>query len=167
MTQLLKKVAIGLVVVVLVCGIQTSVDSSPQAGHDDEHVIVKPASLKWGPAPPSLPPGAQFAVLVGDPTKAGSTYTIRAKMPDGYKVPPHWHPVDENVTVLQGTLMVGKGEKLDVSKTEELPAGSYMRMPKSMRHFAVAKGETNIQVHGVGPFEITYVNPADDPRKKK
>jgi quercetin dioxygenase-like cupin family protein len=136
-------------------------------GHDDEHVIVKPSNLKWGPAPPGLPRGAQIAVLVGSPGKAGGFYTIRAKLPDGYQVPAHWHPVDENVTVIQGTLRVGRGDKLDLDKTQELPAGSYMRMPKGMRHFAAAKGETIIQVHGVGPFEIHYVNPADDPRKKE
>jgi quercetin dioxygenase-like cupin family protein len=138
-----------------------------KGGHDDEHVIVKPATEKWGPAPPALPPGAKVAVLVGNPGKAGSAYTIRVKLPDGYKVPPHWHPGDENVTVLQGTLLIGRGEKLDLDKTEALPAGSYMRMPKGMRHFAAAKGETLIQVHGIGPFEINYVSAADDPRKKE
>ena len=129
--------------------------------------MLKPGDVKWGPAPPALPPGAQMAVLVGNPAQSGGAYTIRAKLPDGYKVPPHWHPVDENVTVLMGTLLVGRGEKFDLAKTEALPAGSYMRMPKTMRHFAAAKGETIIQVHGIGPFEITYVNPADDPRKGK
>jgi quercetin dioxygenase-like cupin family protein len=94
-------------------------------------------------------------------------YVLRAKLPDGYKVPPHWHPSDENVTVLKGTLLVGKGEKLDPATMEELPAGSFMRMPKTMRHYAMAKGETIIQVHGIGPFDVNYVNPADDPRKKE
>ncbi len=134
-------------------------------GADMGHVKVRPADLKWGPAPPSLPAGAEFAVLAGDPTKSGQ-FVIRAKMPDGYRVPPHWHPTDENVTVISGTLMVGKGEKLSKSASEPLPAGSYMRMPKTMRHFAWAKGETVIQVHGEGPFVINYVNAADDPRKK-
>jgi hypothetical protein len=140
-----------------------------RAGHagDTDHVVVRPDAIKWGPAPPALPPGSQLAVLVGDPSKAGVPYAFRAKLPDGYKVPPHWHPSDENVTVLQGTLLVGKGDKLDPSKMQEMPAGSFMRMPKTMRHFAMAKGETIIQLHGVGPFEINYVNPADDPRKKE
>jgi quercetin dioxygenase-like cupin family protein len=92
-------------------------------------------------------------------------FTIRVKLPDGYKVPPHWHPSDENVTVLQGMLLVGRGEKFDPASAEELPAGAYMRMPRTMRHFALARGETILQVHGIGPFEIHYVNPADDPRK--
>jgi quercetin dioxygenase-like cupin family protein len=139
-----------------------------KAGHagDTDHVVVRPDAIKWGPAPPGLPPDSQMGVLVGDPSKPGVPYVVRAKLPDGCKVPPHWHPSDENVTVLRGTFLVGKGEKLDPSKMEELPAGSFMRMPKTMRHFAMAKGETIIQLHGIGPFEINYVNPADDPRKK-
>ena len=132
----------------------------------DGHVLVTPDKLKWGPAPPSLPPGAQVAILVGDPRTAGSMYVMRVKMPDGFKVPAHWHPVDENVTVLQGTFLLGRGDKFDAHAAEEMPAGSYSRMPRGMRHFAQAKGETILQVHGVGPFEINYVNPADDPRKK-
>ena len=141
-------------------------DEKTHSGGDKGHVMLRPDALKWGPAPPALPSGARFAVLAGDPTKA-LPFTIRAKMPDGYKVPPHWHPTDENVTVLKGTLMVGRGETFDAAKAEALPAGSYMRMPKMMRHFAFAKGETIIQVHGMGPFEITYINAADDPRRQK
>lgn len=138
-------------------------------GHatDKDHVIVRPDAIKWGDGPPSLPPGAQMAILTGDPGKAGMAYVFRAKLPDGYKVPPHWHPSDENVTVLKGTLLIGTGEKFDEAKMEEVTAGSYMRMPKTMRHFAMAKGETIIQLHGIAPFAITYVNPADDPRKKE
>ena len=88
-------------------------------------------------------------------------------MPDGYAVPPHWHSVDENLTVLQGTLLMGKGDKLDKSKAEKMPVGSFAHMPKATRHFVIASGETIIQVNGVGPFDINYVNPADDPRKKE
>ena len=142
-------------------------DVPAKAGHEGDkgHVVLKPSSIKWMDAPPALPAGAQAAILAGDPGKPGP-YTIRVKMPDGYKVPPHWHPTDENVTVIQGTLMVGRGETFAEKASEELPAGSYMRMPKTMRHFAWAKGETIVQVHGMGPFEINYVNAADDPRKK-
>lgn len=148
------------------------IGSQPGAGQDKghgetgkDHVMVKPDDVKWGPAPPSLPAGAKAAVLVGDPGKP-MPYVIRVQLPDGYKVPPHWHPTDENVTVLKGTLMVGKGDKFSAKDSEALPAGSFMRMPKEMRHFAVAKGETILQLHGIGPFEINYVNAADDPRKK-
>jgi hypothetical protein len=132
---------------------------------DKDHMVVRPDDIKWGPAPPGLPAGAKAAVLMGDPSKA-VPYVLRAQLPDGYKVPPHWHSTDENVTVIKGTLMVGKGEKYSADASEALPAGSFMRMPKEMRHFAWAKGETIIQVHGIGPFDIIYVNAADDPRKK-
>jgi hypothetical protein len=132
---------------------------------DNDHVVVRPDDIKWGPAPPGLPTGAKAAIIVGDPSKA-VPYILRAKLPDGYKVPPHWHPTDENVTVIKGTLMVGKGSNFNADISEALPAGSFVRMPKEMRHFAWAKGETIIQVHGIGPFLINYVNAADDPRKK-
>jgi quercetin dioxygenase-like cupin family protein len=105
------------------------------------------------------------AVVAGDPSKPGP-FVIRAKLPDGYKVPSHSHPDDENVTVLSGTLMAGKGDKLGADSAVALPTGSFVRMPKGMHHFVWAKGETVIQIHGTGPFQITYVNPSDDPRKK-
>ncbi|MFN7949804.1 MAG: cupin domain-containing protein [Blastocatellia bacterium] len=130
------------------------------------HTMVTPDQIKWGPGPAALPPGAQMAVLEGDPSKAGELFTIRAKMPDGYKVPPHWHPTDENVTVLQGTLLMGLGEKFDQAAAREMTVGSFATMPKGVRHFAMAKGETLIQVHAIGPFEVNYVNPADDPRNQ-
>jgi hypothetical protein len=143
--------------------------SREKAGHADEkdHVVVQPDKIKWGPAPPALPAGAQMAVLVGDPGKKGVPFVIRAKLPTGYKVAPHFHPGDENVTVLHGTFMIGRGEKFDKDKMEEMPAGAFMRMPMGMRHFAMAKSEVIIQVHGIGPFEITYVNSSDDPRNKE
>jgi hypothetical protein len=129
------------------------------------HTVVTPNDIKWGPGPSFLPAGAQMAILDGDPSKAGRPFTLRLKMPDGYKIPPHWHPVDENVTTLGGVLMMGVGEKFDQAATREMPLGAYAKMPKGLRHYASARGETTVQVHGVGPFEITYVNPADDPRK--
>lgn len=141
-------------------------DKGKDHAMDKDHIVVRPADVKWGPAPPGLPAGAEAAVLLGDPGKTGAPYVIRAKLPDGYKVPPHWHSTDENVTVIQGTLVVGKGEKFTTAGAMPLPVGSFMRMPKEMRHFAFAKGETIIQVHGIGPFDIHYVNAADDPRKK-
>jgi len=105
-------------------------------------------------------------VLFGDPSKS-APYVIRAKLPDGYNGPRRTGTTtDENVTVIKGTFMIGKGEKFDAEHSETLPAGSFMRMPKEMRHFAWAKGEVIIQVHGVGPFEVNYVNADDDPRKK-
>jgi quercetin dioxygenase-like cupin family protein len=143
---------------------QDSRGGAASTGKHAAHVFVTPDKLTWGPCPPGLPTGLQQAVLEGDPSKAGH-FAIRAKFPDGYKVPPHWHPTDERIVVLQGTLGMGTGEKFDPTSSHELAAGSYALMPKGVRHFVWAKGETVIQVSGVGPFEITYVNPADDPRK--
>ena len=139
--------------------------AAASAGAQATHVMVMPGQIKWGPAPPALPPGSQMAVLEGDPTKAGAPFAIRAKLPDGYKVPPHWHPTDEKIVVLQGTFGMGFGERFDPAAGHELPAGSYVIAPKEVRHFAWAKGETIIHVSGMGPFDLTYVNPADDPRK--
>lgn len=133
---------------------------------DDGHILLSPDQIKWGPAPPSLPAGAQLAVPEGNPMKAGAPFTIRAKFPDGYKVPPHWHPTDEKVTVLQGSFGMGLGEKFDPAAGHEMPTGSFALMPKGVRHYAWAIGETVVQVSGTGPFEVNYVNPADDPRKK-
>jgi hypothetical protein len=135
------------------------------SGHPRAHVIVTPDQIKWGPGPPSLPPGAQLAVLEGDPSRAGVPFTIRGKFPDGYRVPPHWHPTDERVVVLQGSLGMGVGDKFDQAAGHVLPVGSYASMPKRLRHYAWAVGETEIQVSGIGPFEVNYVNAADDPRK--
>jgi hypothetical protein len=137
-----------------------------QAPAAPQHVALLPAELTWGPAPPALPPGAQMAVLSGDPGKP-EPFTIRAKMPAGYKVMPHWHPTIENLTIVSGTFAVGMGEKFDEKALKALPAGSFASMPAEMRHYAMAQTAVEIQVHGTGPFTLTYVNPADDPRPKK
>jgi len=99
-----------------------------------------------------------FDILSGSPQKAGSPFVIRMKLADGGRISPHWHPVDENVTVISGTLYMGKGDKFDESKGEELTTGSFMLMPKEQRHFMWAKGETIVQIHGIGPFKTYWVN---------
>jgi len=126
------------------------------------HTMMNASDIKWGPAPPAFQPGAQFAVLEGDPAKPGP-FVVRVKFPDGYKVMPHWHPTDEHVTVLSGTFALGMGEAFDKAKMQELPTGGYALLPADMRHYALAKTEATVQVHGMGPFKLTYVNPADDP----
>jgi hypothetical protein len=131
-----------------------------------DHVMVTRAETEWSPAPPSLPAGAEIAVLAGDMAAAGP-FTARAKFPDGYRVPPHWHPADENVTVIEGTLMMGMGEQFSEASLKPLTPGSYAKMPKGSRHFVVARGATEIQIHAIGPWAITYVNPSDDPRNTK
>ena len=130
-----------------------------------QHKMVLPDQVQWGPAPPSLPPGAQMAVLDGDPSKPGM-FTIRARFPVGWAVPAHCHPTDEHVVVFSGTFMVGLGDKADPAKMHPLTAGSFAKMPRRVNHFASAKGETILQIYGAGPFVLNYVNPADDPRKK-
>jgi quercetin dioxygenase-like cupin family protein len=138
----------------------------------DEHaakkdeVLVTPADIKWQDGPPSLPKGAKMMVLDGDPSKEG-TFILRVQLPDGYRIAPHTHPKDERVTVLSGTLYFGMGGKFDEKAAKAMPAGSYARAPAKMQHFAWARGETVIQVHGEGPFTIQYVNPDDDPRNQK
>jgi len=128
-------------------------------------VVVTPDNLKWGDPPPVLQPGAQLAVLSGNPNGAGP-FAIRLKIPDGYKIMPHWHPTQENVTVISGEFHVGMGDKFDESGMQALPVGSFAAMPARHHHYAVAKGETVVQVNAMGPFKLTYVNPDDDPSKK-
>lgn len=125
------------------------------------HVLTAD-QLSWGPAPAILPAGARLAVLDGDPTKAGP-FTMRLAMPAGYRIPPHFHQVDEHVTVISGAFQVGMGETFDEGKLTTLLPGTYGVIPPGMRHFARADKATVIQLHGVGPWGLTYVNPADGP----
>jgi quercetin dioxygenase-like cupin family protein len=141
----------------------SSVSSQAQDPAPPAHVQVKAADVKWGEGPPSLPKGAMLAVMSGDPSKP-APFVVRLKFPAGYKVPPHRHPTAENVTVLSGTLALGMGETFDEAKATAFPAGSYSLMPAEMAHFGFTKAGATVQVHGVGPFAVTYVNPADDPR---
>lgn len=131
-----------------------------------EHRSFTPADMKWSDPPPGLPKGSKMMVLEGNPAEPGP-FTMRAWLPDGYKVMPHWHPSVEHVTVISGTFYMAMGESWDESKGHALPAGSFSYMPAGMKHYAWSKGETVIQVHGVGPWGITYVNPSDDPRNQK
>lgn len=130
----------------------------------DQHVGVTADQLKWGPAPAALPKGAEIAVVQGDPGKDGP-YVVRVRVPASYKVPAHTHPQDENVTVLSGSFNVGMGGKLDETKGQKLGPGGYFHAAKGMQHYAWFTEPSVIQIHGVGPFAIEYVNPADDPRK--
>jgi catechol 2,3-dioxygenase-like lactoylglutathione lyase family enzyme len=122
--------------------------------------------VKFGSPPPFLAAGAQVAVLEGDPTAASGDFTIRLKVPDGYKIAPHWHPKRENVTVISGNFKVGMGDKFDESKMMTFPAGSFAYLDPDMHHYAMASGEAVVQVHGSSPLQFNYVNPSDDPRKK-
>lgn len=144
---------------------------APSAGHDDKKEsmgasVHRPDGLKWRDGPPSLPPGAKFVVLEGDPAKPGP-FAFRVKVPDGYRIPPHTHPKPERVTVVSGTFHLGMGDTFDEKKGEALPAGTYGTWPAGMKHFVWVKGETVVQFHGDGPWTINYLNPADDPRNQK
>lgn len=136
------------------------VDKGPE-----RHLLYSPAEIQWQPAPASLEPGAQVALLEGNPAEPG-VFTMRIKMPDGYQIAPHWHPNVERVTVLSGTFHLGSGDTVDKAGAQALQAGSYTSMPPEMRHYAIAEGETIVQLTSVGPWEIHYVNPQDDPRQR-
>lgn len=139
---------------------------TPAGAPDKPHAIVAtPEGIKWAPAPAILPAGAKIAVLEGDPGKAGA-FTLRLSLPAGYRIPPHFHPVTEHVTVIDGTFYVGMGESFDAAKASALPTGTFAALEPGVRHFAFTNGATTIQLHGVGPWGLTYVNPADDPRTK-
>lgn len=129
------------------------------------HVMLLPGEIKWSDGPASLPPGSKIAVIDGDPAKA-ALFTMRAKFPANYSIQPHWHPAFEHITVISGTFMMGLGEKFDSKNLKAIPTGGFAVMPPKTTHFAKTKGETVIQLHGMGPWALNYVNPADDPRKK-
>jgi quercetin dioxygenase-like cupin family protein len=137
---------------------------APLAATMTEHVRLTPTEMKWSDAPPSVPPGAKMTVVQGDPTKPNELFTFRLKLPANYKIMPHFHPADEHITVISGAFWMGMGGKYDAAQMKELPAGSFAVMPLGHQHFAMTKVETVVQVHAVGPWGITYVNPADDPR---
>jgi quercetin dioxygenase-like cupin family protein len=139
--------------------------ATAQMAPKSAHVIVGAPELTWGPAPPVFEKGAQMAVVSGDPGKAGP-FVVRLKAPAGFKVMPHFHPTDENITVISGTFAVGMGDKFDAAALKELAPGGFALMPAEMHHFAMAKTAVIAQVHGTGPFALTYVNPADDPSKR-
>lgn len=164
-----------VVVFALLCTqAQIAAQQNPKPAHKSPTTAAKtpaknaftPAEIQYGSAPAFIPPGAQLAVLEGNPMGTGA-YTIRLKAPDGYKIPPHWHPKRENVTVIEGTIKVGTGDKFDENKMMSFPAGSFAYLDPTMHHYAMMKGATVVQIHGTAPVQFNYVNPADDPSKKK
>lgn len=136
------------------------------AQHGEGIVLIVPEKTRWQAGPPSLPKGAQIAVLEGDPGKEGP-FVFRVKVPDGYRIPPHTHPKTERVTVIAGTFHVGMGDKFDAKAASPMPAGTYGYWEAGMEHYVWVKGETIVQFHGMGPWSIKYVNLADDPRNQK
>ena len=152
-----------LVLCAAIGGLALGVASAQTA--KSEHVMVAPLGLKWGEAPPVFEKGGSLAVISGNPGEAGP-FVVRLKMPAGYKIAPHWHPTDENVTVISGTFALGMGDTMDKAAMKSLGPGGFALLPAEMRHYAMAKTACIVQVHGIGPFQLTYVNPADDPSKR-
>ncbi|GAB3347013.1 cupin domain-containing protein [Lysobacter tyrosinilyticus] len=128
------------------------------------HIMVRATEAKWGDAPASLPAGAQAVVLSGDPGKPGN-FTIRLKAPPGYRVPRHWHPTDESVTVIEGDFTLAMGDGADAHSADFGP-GDFVLLPAKMLHEASTRNGVIVQINSTGPFQINYVNPADDPRKQ-
>jgi quercetin dioxygenase-like cupin family protein len=144
------------------------VQASPLAAAGEHEKLSRPISvgpdaIEWSPAPASLPSGAEIAVLEGDLTKQ-EPHTVRLRFPDGYRVAPHSHPLREHITVLKGTLMMGMGKTVETSGASALPPGAFFVLPVGDHHYVWTRGETIVQLHGIGPWGIDYVNPEDDPR---
>jgi len=135
----------------------TGVYSQEKKEAGDAHKIVQYGDLKWTP----IMKGCDLAGVSGDPHAEGAPFVLRIRCSDGTKIPAHWHPADENLTVLKGTFLVAMGEAFDESKLQTMNVGNFIQMPKEMRHFALCKGETIVQVHGAGPFKMNWVNPAE------
>ncbi len=150
----------------LVCLTGAVLTLGAQTASTEKHAFT-PDAIPYGPPPPFVAPGAQLAVLEGDPGAPTGGYTVRLKMPDGYRIAPHWHPLRENVTVISGTFKVGMGDHFDESKMALFPAGSFAYLDPDMHHYAMASGEVVVQVHGKSPLQFNYVNASDDPSKKK
>jgi hypothetical protein len=154
-----------LAIVGLLCLAGQLVTIAAHPGANDKNAFT-PDAIPWGPPPPFLAPGAQLAVIEGNPGAASGDYTVRLKMPDGYRIAPHWHPLRENVTVIAGNFKVGMGDTFDKEKMATFPAGSFAFLDPDMHHYAMASGEVIVQVHGSAPLQINYVHPEDDPSKK-
>jgi quercetin dioxygenase-like cupin family protein len=149
--------ATGALVIALVCCFTPAVAM-------DDHTVLKPNDVEWGPGPASIPKGAQAAAIYGDASKEG-LFALRLKLPKGYRIPPHTHSKPEVVTILSGTLRLGEGASADQSKANPLPAGSFFVMSPGMQHYVYADEQTVLQLNSNGPWGLTYVNEKDDPRK--
>jgi hypothetical protein len=167
---IMKQVLYALALLIAFTSIALGQEAPPKhemMGPQKAEINLYPtAEIQWKDGPGSLPAGAKFAVLEGDPGKEGF-FTMRLWLPDGFKIQPHWHPKVEHVTVISGTFNVGMGDKFDQTATRAMPAGTFGFWPAEMKHFVWAKGDTILQLHGIGPWMITYLNPSDDPRKPK
>lgn len=158
-----RKIAVLILIGIFSVVTRVQAQIMPMPG---DHIMVMPNDIKWVDAPPALPPGAQVAVIEGDPKVAG-LFTMRIKLPANYKIMPHSHPANEHITVIEGSFYMGLGEKFDEKAAKQIPAGGFAMMNTGTRHYAFTEMESIIQLHGMGPWDIIYVNAADDPRNKK
>jgi quercetin dioxygenase-like cupin family protein len=133
--------------------------------HGSNHSMMIPSEFNWVDGPPSLPPGIKVAVLEGDPSKEGP-FMMRIQLPADYKIPPHFHPAIEHVTVISGSFYMGHGEQFKPDAAKELTPGGVAVMATGERHYAFTKKKAEIQLHGIGPWGITYVNSKEDPRNQ-
>lgn len=131
--------------------------------HEPHHTVVSGDAIEWGPAPPSLPAGAQAARLLGSPAEEGP-FVLRLKFPAGFIVPPHRHSKDEFIVVLSGDLVIQSGEKVDQAALKGMPTGTFFHLPSGMPHYLFAETESVVQLNGMGPFDVKYIDPLDDPR---
>jgi quercetin dioxygenase-like cupin family protein len=157
--SVLRGAGAALLIVWLSSASDGSLAQAPPAG--THHKVVAADAVQWKP----LRPGAEIAVISGDPNKEGSPFVMRFRYSGKARIPPHWHPTDEHRTILSGTFRLGMGERGDESATTPLGAGAYAFVAAKMAHYAWADDGTTVQAHGIGPFVINYVNPADDPSK--
>lgn len=146
-----------LVVVAGIAVLATAASSQEKKEATEAHKIVHFGDLKWAP----IIKGCDLAPVAGDMNAEGAPFVLRIRCADGAKIPAHWHPTDENVTVLKGTFLVGMGESFDDSKLQTMNVGNFVTVPKEMRHYASCKGETIVQVHAMGPFKVNWVNPSE------
>lgn len=144
---------------------QPQPNQQADAAAQPAHKIVTADQVSWTAGPPSLAAGAQSAILHGDPAKDG-VFVMRLKLPAGFSIAPHTHPKPEIVTVISGAFNVGMGEVADKAKAQRLAAGSFFAFDPGMAHYAHVDEETVVQISSTGPWAITYINRADDPREK-
>ena len=159
-------IAIAAILATAACSKDSNATAAPSAANATVAASNAPQQeFQWGPAPAVFPPGAEMAVLEGDPSKA-EPFTVRLRFPNSYKIPPHTHPTTENVTVLTGTFLAGMGIQFDESTMQSIGRDGFASIPANHAHYAMARGVTVVQVHAIGPFALTYVNPADNPAQR-
>jgi len=163
-------ISAGLLSLLLASATATAGDARQVDGFEDEgpdeHLLFAPDEIQWEDGPGSLEPGAEMAMLEGDLAEP-EIFTMRLRFPDGFTIAPHSHPNVERLTVISGTFYLGTGDEMDPDTAEPLEAGSYMSMPPGTNHYAIAEGETIVQISTLGPWEVEYVDPEDDPREQE